>query len=140
MAIHYAIYGAGLGLAKIGALVAKGAAVAHHAIAAHAAVTAAAGTGALATTVYLDHAQMRRWFAENEPGLKIDRTVKFAIGGKLVKGEFTTVASNQRVDTVLQGFMAEADSGVLKSRVIKAKRIESGLATALAGGQMVVFN
>ena len=140
MAIHYAVYGAGLGLAKIGALAAKGAVAVHHALAAHAMTTAAVGTGSLATMAYLDHEQMRRWFAENEPGLKIDRTVKFAIGGKLVKGEFTTVASNQPVESVLQGFMTGSNSEVISSRVIKAARIEPGLANALVGGQVLVYN
>ena len=133
-------YIAGLGLAKIGAIGVKGVAVVHHALAAHALTTAAVGTGTLATMAYLDHAQMRRWFTENESGLTVAHTVKFAIGGKLVKGEFTTVAANEPVDTVLQGFMHESNKDVIKSRVIKAKRFESSLADALAGGNMLVYN
>lgn len=100
----------------------------------------AIGTGTLAAMAYLDHEQMRRWFTENEPGLKIDHTVKFAIGGKLVKGEFTTVASNRPVDTVLQGFMNGANDEVIRARVIKAQRMEPSLVSALLGGNVLVYN
>jgi hypothetical protein len=137
MPVHYAAYGA---IAVVKAVVVKGAVAAHHIIAKHALATALAGTGSIATIAYLDHAQLMRWYREQEPGLKVDRTVKFAIAGKLIKGEFTTIVEGQPVNTVMQGFMDASTQEVLHSRVVKARRIDSSLAGALAGGGMVVYN
>ena len=81
-----------------------------------------------------------RWYKENQPGLNIDKTVKVAIAGKLISGEFKTVARNDRTDTVLQG-LADPDTGeIVKSRVIRAWKVDPALATQLAGGQVLVFN
>jgi uncharacterized membrane protein YebE (DUF533 family) len=137
--LHYAAYGAFVGIAKVGTAVGKGALAAHQFLSAHAAVAAASGTGAFATVAYVDYKILSRWYSENPPPAKLARTVKFAIGGNLVKGEFTTVIDAERPTAVLQGYIDEATQDVVKSRVVRPRRLESGLAESLAGGRMLVF-
>jgi hypothetical protein len=94
----------------------------------------------VATIAYVDHEVLRRWYAENPPPVRIDRTVKFAIGGKFINGEFRTVVDNTPITAILQGYMDKSSQEVVKSRVVKSRRLEPALAGALAGGQMLVYN
>jgi hypothetical protein len=109
----------------------------HHAIGAHALAAAAVGGGGIAAVAYLDHEQMKQWYSENPPAIDLNRTVKFAIGGKLLSGEFVTVAQNQPTTAVLQGYMDKATNEILKSRIIQPKALGSGLANDLSKGMVV---
>jgi hypothetical protein len=82
---------------------------------------------------------MQQWFRENPPSVDINRTVKFAIGGRLVSGEFHTVTSGAPT-AVLQGFRDKQSGDIIKHRVIQASAIASDLTKSLAGGGMAVYN
>lgn len=140
MPIHYVAYGGLVVLGKVGAVVGKGVLAAHHLVAAHAVAAAAAGTATVVTVGYVDHKLLTDWYRDNPPPAKMAKTVKIAIGGKFVNGEFTTVIDNEQPTAVLQGYMDEATQDVVKSRVLRARRLDSGLAESLVGGGMLVFN
>jgi hypothetical protein len=76
---------------------------------------------------------------ENPPDISMDRTVKFAIGGKLIKGEFRTVASRQP-PLIVQGILDKDSQNIINFRIVEAKKIEPDLAREFATGDLVVFN
>jgi len=123
-----------------GKLIAAGAGAIHHAVAAHALASSAIGVGGgVATIAYLDHQQLTPWYSENPPNVNIAHSVKFALGGKLISGEFVTIASNESPTAVLQGHMDRRNNEVLNSRVIVPKELGPGLKRDFSSNGMVVF-
>lgn len=136
--LHYAILGPLAILGKGAALVGKGAVALHHVIAAHAAEAALISGGTVITVMYVDHAFLKKWYSDNSPGISMDRTVKFAIGGKLVNGEFRTITSGAP-SAIMQGFRDDESGEIIKHRVLKPARMEPDLANSLLDGKMLVY-
>jgi hypothetical protein len=123
-----------------GKLIAAGAGAVQHALAAHALAAGAVGVGGgVATIAYLDHQQLMPWYSENPPSVNIAHSVKFAVGGKFISGEFVTVANNESPTAVLQGHMDSRNNEILNSRVIVPKELGPGLKRYLSTKGMVVF-
>lgn len=130
--IPHLLAGVAAGVAKVGALV-------HHAVVGHATLVALVGAGGIVTLVYLDYNQMNQWYSENPPQISIDRAVKIAIAGNLVKTEFRMAARNEPMRYVLQGYKDAGSGELLNYRIIKPQSVEPTLAKALSAGQALAL-
>lgn len=136
--MHYAIIGPLAILGKGAALAGKGVVALHHVIAAHAAEAVLIPGATIITIMYVDHELLKKWYRDNSPEASVDRSVKFAIGVNLVKGEFRTITSGTP-SLIMQGFRDEASGEIIKHRVLKPGRMEPDLANSLVDGKMLVY-
>jgi len=125
-------------LGKGAVVLGKGAVAVHHLIAAHAAEAVLIPGGTVIAVMYVDHEILKKWYRENPPGTSIDRSVKFAIGGNLVNGEFRTITSGAP-SVILQGFRDNDNGEIIRHRILRPRRMEPNLADSLVDGKMLVF-
>jgi hypothetical protein len=127
-------------------VLAKGAAVPlGHAIAAHPALAALTGVGVLGvpivTIAYLDVAEAKKQLDAAAGGVTSSRSVKISVAGNFVKGEFNTITGPFRPgsDQVMVAAYDESTQTVTKKIFIQANAVESKIANALSGGNVVVL-
>jgi len=114
-----------------------------HAAAAHPVAAALAGTAIatmpIVTIAYLDIAEANKQLAAK--GVTSARTVKISVAGNFVNGEFSTITGpfRQNADHVMLSRYDEETKSLTQSVVIKAAKVESRIAAALAGGNVVVL-
>ena len=116
-----------------------------HAAAAHPVAAALAGTAVVGTPIvtiaYLDVAAAKKQLAAGAQGVTSQRTVKVSVAGNLINGEFSTITGPLRSgkDLVLLGNYDEDKQTMTKTVLLKPNRVESRIAAALAGGNVVVL-
>lgn len=112
----------------------QGASVSPGAVAAIAAATVA---GPLLTVAYLDKTTASKLTPDGPPSVT-GKKFKFSVAGNLLKGEFTTITRPlTSEDVLLLASYDEAKQKIVGQRLIKANRVEPGMAQAYGYGRIV---
>jgi hypothetical protein len=115
---------------------------AYAALAAKASVAAASLYGVTVVTVaYLSKAEMEKQLLAAQGGVSSARTVKVGLGGKFINGEFTAITGRfqEGTDHVLAAICDEDTGSPITKVLLKANKVDSKLAKALSGGNVVVL-